>query len=97
MPAYTAPIPLLQDRLPLFRFFCAQLGAANGFKTLRGWLKDARQGWGDDGHSFFHDALASQAGLRLPPDTLAAYDLRIKGYVERLNTGRSPRVQLLYF
>ncbi|MDW8309870.1 MAG: hypothetical protein RMK20_10910 [Verrucomicrobiales bacterium] len=35
--------------------------------------------------------------MRLPPDTLAAYDLRIKGYVERLNTGRTPRLQLLYF
>lgn len=97
MPAYTAPIPLLQNRLPLFRFFCAQLGAADGFKTLRGWLKDVRQRSGDDGHSLFHDTLSAQAGLRLPPDTLAAYDLRIKGYVERLNTGRSPRVQLLYF
>lgn len=97
MPGYNAPIPLLQNRLPLFRFFCAQLGAADGFKTLRGWLKDVRQGYGDDGHSFFHDTLAAQAGLHLPPDTLAAYDLRIKGYVERLNSGRSPHVQLLYF
>ncbi len=97
MPAYSASLPLLQNRLPLFRFFCAQLGAADGFKTLRGWLKDVRQGYGDEGHSFFHDVLAGQTGVRLPLDTLAAYDLRIKGYVEQLNSGRSPRVQLLYF
>ncbi|MCX8092400.1 MAG: M2 family metallopeptidase [Verrucomicrobiae bacterium] len=44
MPACTAPIPLLHNRPPLFRFFCAQLGAADGFKTLRGWLKEQNKG-----------------------------------------------------
>ena len=97
MPAYAPQIPLLQQRLPLFRFFCAQLGAPAGFKPLRDLLRNVRQGYGDDGHSFFHDALVAQAGVQLNADKLAEYDLRIKGHVTRLNPGRTPKVQLLYF
>lgn len=37
------------------------------------------------------------AGLKLAPDQLAAYDLRIKGYVEQLNRFRTPPIQLKYF
>jgi len=94
---YEPQIPLLQNRLALFRFFCRQLGAEAGFKPLRELLKNARQGYGDDGQSHFYQVVAGQAGLRLPVVKLAEYDLRIKGYVERLNQGRTPKVQLLYF
>jgi len=94
---YTPEIPLLQNRLPLFRFCCRQLGAEPGFKPLRELLKNARQGYADDGQSHFYHVLAGQDGLRVPVAKLAEYDLRIKSGVERLNQGRTPKVQLLYF
>lgn len=90
-------IPLLQNRLPLFRFFCRQLGADKGFKPLREVLKSAQQGYADDGHSHFYHIIVSQTGVKLPAEKLSEYDLRIKRYIERLNQGRIPPVQLLYF
>ncbi len=90
-------MPRLQDRLPLFRFFCAQLGAETGFTPLRELLKNAQQGYAEDGHSHFYHAIASQSGLKVEAEKLSEYDFRIKRYVERLNQGRTPPVQLLYF
>jgi Type III restriction enzyme, res subunit len=97
MPSVKATIPRLQDKLPLFRFFCAQLGAEPDFKPLRELLKNAQQGYADDGHSHFYHAIVSQSGLKVAVDKLSEYDLRIKRYVERLNQGRVPPVQLPYF
>ena len=97
MSAYALEIPPLQNRLPLFRFFCKQLGADNGFKPLRDLLKDSQQGYADDGHSHFYHIIVNQSGVKLPAEKLSEYDLRIKRYLERLNQGRTPPVQLLYF
>jgi hypothetical protein len=97
VPRYAPELPQLQDRLGLFRFSCAQLGAPNGFAPLRDWLKNAQQGFADDGHSHFFHVLVAQSGLKLPEEKLSEYDLRIKRYVERLNAGCTPAVQLLYF
>src|SRR5439155_14930813 len=94
---FAPQIPQLQDRLALFRFLCAQFGAPSGFGPLRDWLKNTQQAPADDGHSQFFHALAAQSGLKLPEEKLSEYDLRIKRYVERLNAGRTPAVQLLYF
>ncbi len=42
MPAYTAQIPLLQNRLPLLCFFRVPINSADGFHNLRCRLKDVR-------------------------------------------------------
>lgn len=93
-------LPLLQDRLILNRFFCRQFGFEN-FREMRDYLRRGRhteqEGWEEDGHSFLFHVLKNLPGCLVPPDKLAEYDLRIKGYVERLNHFRTPPVVLKYF
>ncbi len=98
MPAGTRPaIPTLQERLALNRYLCRELGF-DEFKEMRTRLRELQDGTHDDGHSYFYHALLGQPNRRLADDLLSEYDLRIKSYVERLNSGvRSPRVKLKYF
>lgn len=91
-----ARLPLLQERLILNRFFCRLFGF-DDFKGLRERLSILPQGYAEDGHSHFYHELQMLPALQIPPDQLATYDLRIKGYMERLNRNRTPRIQLLYF
>ena len=89
-------LPLLQQRLALNRFFCRLFGCQD-FKDLREKLRDTKEGWTEDGHSYFFRVLEGLHGLKIAPDLLASYDLRIKEYVEQLNRFRTPPVQLKYF
>lgn len=89
-------LPLLQDRLALNRYLCGLFGCQD-FRGLREVLRDQKEGWAEDGHSYFFRVLEGLQGAKLPPDQLAVYDLRIKGYVEQLNRFRTPPVQLKYF
>lgn len=93
-------LPLLQDHLILNRFFCQQFGFEK-FKDLRDYLRLGghieQEGWGDDGHNALFHVLRSVPKCAVPPDRLAEYDLRIKGYLDRLNRFRTPPVQLKYF
>jgi hypothetical protein len=94
-------LPLLQDRLALNRYLCGLLGCQD-FRGLREVLRDQKEGWAEDGHSYYFRVLEGLRGLKLAPDQLApdqlaAYDLCIKGYVELLNRFRTPPVQLKYF
>jgi len=88
-------MPLLQDRLILNRFLCRLFGF-DDFEGFQRLLCNTRQGPADDGHSHFYHALQGEQGLRVSPDQLAAYDLRIKDYMEKLNRFRTPTIQLLY-
>jgi len=89
-------LPLLQERLILNRFLCRLFGV-DDFKGLRELLRNIQQGYAEDGHSYFYHTLQGLQGLQIPPDQLADYDLRIKGYVQLLNRFRTPPIQLLYF
>lgn len=89
-------LPLLQDRLILNRYFCGLFGCQD-FRGLREVLRDQKEGWTEDEHSYFFRVLEGLKGLEVAPDQLAAYDLRIKGYVEQLNRFRTPPIQLKYF
>ncbi|MGQ9746855.1 MAG: hypothetical protein ACUVQZ_03695, partial [Candidatus Caldatribacteriaceae bacterium] len=95
-PVSVNQLPLLQDRLVLNRYFCSLFGFQN-FRELRNVLRDQQEGWAENGHSYFFRLLEGLQGLKLAPDQLAAYDLRIKGYVEKLNRFRTPPIQLKYF
>ncbi|MBI2858241.1 MAG: DEAD/DEAH box helicase family protein [Chloroflexi bacterium] len=89
-------LPLLQDRLALNRYLCGLFGCQD-FRGLRENLREQKEGWAEVGHSCFFRVLEGLQGLKLAPDQLAAYDLRIKGYVEQLNRFRTPPIQLKYF
>ena len=49
-------LPLLQDRLTLNRYLCQLLGC-QGFRGLREALRDQKEGWAEDGHSYFFRVL----------------------------------------
>lgn len=89
-------VPLLQDRLILNHFFCVLFGADN-FESLREKLRDVRQDYDDDGHSYFFHVLKGSELLRISEDRLAIYDLHIRQYIDQLNVLRTPPIQLLYF
>jgi len=86
----------LADRLILFRYFNALLGAER-FEDLQSDLRRQRPGIDAYGHSHFFNVLSGRAGLRLPLDRLALYDRNIISDVARLNAHRAERVELLYF
>ncbi|AYJ73869.1 putative type III restriction endonuclease subunit R [Thermus phage phiLo] len=96
LPAKANSIPLLQERLLLNRYLCNQLGFEH-FRQMRDALKDIKEGWDAGGHSHFYWRLVGQQGLKVPPDKLATYDLRIKDYVDQLNSTGERHVQLKYF
>ncbi|WP_114313621.1 DEAD/DEAH box helicase family protein, partial [Thermus caldifontis] len=96
VPRVSRQFPLLQDHLVLNRYFC-QLFGYQDFRALREALRDQKEGWVEDEHSYFFRVLEGHKGLMIPPDQLATYDLRIKGYVERLNLFRTLPIQLKYF
>lgn len=87
---------MLQKHLILNRFFCHLFGC-DDFKGLREKLRDQKEGEAEDGHSHFFHVLAGLQGIQVPLDKLTEHDLRIKGYIERLNRSRTPPVQLKYF
>ncbi len=89
-------LPRLQEWLPLHGYMCSLLGFPDP-DGLRSLLKDAQLGAAEDGHTHFFHRLRGQAGLKVDPDRLAQYDLRILDYTDRINEGRSPRVKLQYF
>lgn len=89
-------LPLLQQRLLLNRWMCQQLGYEN-FKALREQLREQREVWSNDGHSYFFYALRGTKGLKIAEDKLAEYDLRIKAHLDKMNRVRRPPVQLKYF
>lgn len=89
-------LPLLQNRLILNRYLCYLLGCED-FRGLREILRNQKEGWAEDGHSYFFRVLEGLRGLRLAPDQIADYDLRIREYVEQLNRFRTPSIQLKYF
>lgn len=89
-------VPLLQERLALNRYLCRELGFED-FKAMRGKLRESPDGYADDGHTFYFHGLLGQRGT-VREVQLREYDLRIKGHVDRLNTGaRDPKVRLKYF
>lgn len=89
-------LPLLQNRLILNRYFCKQFGFTD-FKALRNKLHDVRQDDDEDGHTHFFHTLQATAGILIPLTKLAEYDLRIKGYVDRMNRHRTQKVTFKYF
>ena len=92
-------IPALQHALVLHRYFCKQLGA-EGFASLQNKLHDVSSGTSDDGLTHWYHVLCAVNGLTLHGGaaTLADYDRRITGYVEKLNLHRaSPRIVLTYY
>ena len=60
-------------------------------------MKDVKDGFDEEGHSFVFYSLIAQKGMAISVDKLEQYDSNIKEYVEHINQGRDYPVVLKYF
>ncbi|MHA1874869.1 MAG: DEAD/DEAH box helicase family protein, partial [Promethearchaeota archaeon] len=86
----------MEKNLVLFNFILNLLGFSD-YSDLLSLLKNSREGYSEDGNSFFFNMLISQPETKLPPDKLANYDYNIKNYLETINQKRVVPIQLKYF
>jgi len=69
----------------------------NSISDLREELKNKKEGFDNDGRSFFVDILVVLKNLNIDPNDLLQYDLAIKEYSERLCKYRRENIALKYF
>lgn len=81
----------LTDELVLPDFFSDKLGYGS-FSSLLGDLKDAEEGYNANGISHFCERISSKNGVEI-----SCYDLKIKGYVQKISIGRKQGFRLKYY
>ena len=86
----------LNDKLILNAFFNRLFGGKS-FKELQQLLKDAKEGFDEEGRSYVFYGLIVQKGLAISVDKMEQYDNNIKEYVVHINQGRNHQVVLKYF
>lgn len=86
----------LNDKLILNGFF-NRLFSRSDFKSIQQVLKDVKEGFDEEGHSYVFYSLLNQKGLALSVDKLEQYDSNIKDYVEHINQCREHPITLKYF
>jgi hypothetical protein len=86
----------LNNKLILNAFFNRLFGG-NDFKDIQQLLKDVKEGFDEEGHSYVFYSLKAQKGLALSIDKLEQYDSNIRGYVNNINQAREHPVVLKYF
>ena len=80
----------LTDDLVLPDFFADKLGYEN-FSSLLDTLKDAEEGYNSNGISHFCEMISSKG------KDISNYDVRIKGYVQKVSYGRGHGFRLKYY
>lgn len=86
----------LEKYLILNKYFLSLFGV-NSISDLREELKNKKEGFDNDGKSFFADALIGLENLKIDRNDLLQYDLAIKEYSERLCKHRRENIVLKYF
>ena len=86
----------LEKYLILNKYLLSLFGAGS-ISDLREELKNKKEGFDNDGRSFFVDTLIGLENLRIDQNDLLQYDLAIKEYSERLSKHRRENIVLKYF
>ncbi len=86
----------LEKYLILNKYLLSLFGV-NSISDLREELKNKKEGFDNDGKSFFVDTLIGLENLRIDRNELLQYDLAIKEYSERLSKHRRENIVLKYF
>jgi hypothetical protein len=86
----------LEHRLVLCDYLYDLFGMES-FDDFRSELEGDKQGYAEDGHSYFYHSLVGQTDREISQQRLAEYDLNIKEYLEDINRVRDRSIQLKYF
>jgi len=86
----------LEKYLILNKYLLSLFGA-DGISDLRERLKDIKEGFDNDGKSFFVDSLIGLENLKVDQNDLLKYDSAIKEYSQRLSKNRRENIVLKYF
>ncbi len=86
----------LEKYLILNKYLLSLFGAKS-ISDLREELKNKKEGFDNDGYSFFVDTLIGLKNLKIDSDDLLQYDLAINEYSERLSKNRRENIVLKYF
>jgi len=86
----------LEKYLILNKYFLSLFGV-HSISDLREELKNKKEGFDNDGRSFFVDTLIGLKNLKIDPNGLLQYDSAIKEYSERLSKHRRENIVLKYF
>jgi len=86
----------LEKYLVLNKYLLSLFGA-NSISDLRDELKTKKEGFDNDGKSFFVDTLIGLENLRIDQNDLLQYDRAIKEYSEKLSNHGRENIVLKYF
>ncbi|RKY89341.1 restriction endonuclease subunit R [candidate division KSB1 bacterium] len=86
----------LEKYLILNKYLLSLFGV-NSISDLRDELKNKKEGFDNDGKSFFVDTLIGLENLRIDLNVLLQYDRAIKEYSEKLSNYRRENIVLKYF
>lgn len=86
----------LEKYLVLNKYLLSLFGATS-ISDLREELKNKKEGFDNDGRSFFVDTLIGLKNLRINSKDLLQYDSAIKEYSEKLSKHRRENIILKYF
>ncbi|KUK49759.1 MAG: Type III restriction protein res subunit [Parcubacteria bacterium 33_209] len=86
----------LEKYLILNKYLLSLFGV-HSISDLREELKNKKEGFDNDGRSFFVDTLIGLKNLKIDPNNLLQYDSAIKEYSERLSKHRRENIVLKYF
>jgi len=87
------------DELILNRFLLNQIGFED-FKDLSNTLKPAKEGWKEDGSSYFYDFLINSSffsNAQIDKDTLLGYDMNIARHTKAMQGKRPDPIVWKYF
>ncbi|MEO0282108.1 MAG: restriction endonuclease subunit R, partial [candidate division WOR-3 bacterium] len=76
--------------------YLLSLFGVNEAKELFGKLKDVKEGFDEDGRSYFMNTIRGFENLKISEDNLLRYDQNIQRYVRKINFKRE-QVSLKYF
>lgn len=86
----------LENYLVLNRYLLDLLGF-DSFNNLREKLKDQKEGFDNEGKSYFIDVIIGLPDLKIPQGILLRYDSAIKDYTRKLSVSRRQQIKWKYF
>jgi hypothetical protein len=86
----------LENYLVLNKYFLSLFGF-DGYDDLREKLKDQKEGFDNEGKSYFLDVIIGLPNLKIPQEVLLRYDGAVKDYTRKISANRRQEIRWKYF